>query len=825
MASITSQLVVRLIDQVSGPATAAGNALRRLVAQSNARGGAGLTALGQQLQTIQTRSQAVAQRATSAVATAAVPAAIGVAAAYQAALGYSRELNRATAIGELTEAQRRDVSRTAREIGASTQFTAAQAVAMQRVLIAAGRTAEQAQGMARPILNTALFGDTSPEIAADGVIAITSAYRMQMRTLAEAQAAATRVGDIVAKASNESRANFTDVLEGFKYAAPIANAAGWSMEQVAAAIGHMTNNGLRGNEAGVALRSMLVRMVRPTSDARQAMAELGLSFDQFFGRRKEFHLGNFSSGMRQAGHALSEAQRQQVGTAVARNAALPADQQRDLGQVLTEAMISALNIPEARVLDRQKIARAVQRYATSLAETVDPDALFKALQEAGVTPGQMSRIFDTRQGSRLMTLLGPEYAAILEKIMKEAQGASERGAARMEEGLYGAHKRIQSAIEAVVLSIADSGIADRIAETFTKIAAALREMSQTDPGTLRAIGYAMMGLAAAAPVGLALIGVAAVFKTVAAAAGLLAAVMAPVAVPILAVGAALAGLAVYAYRNWDGLTSFASSFASTIAEKFPNVAAAIGWVGTKLGELATWFDGLIGKSSASTEQWASWGRAAATAVSDAVDAVTGFATRMGTAFATGLAGIATKVDEVVTYVATLPQRMAAAVGQGAVSLYEAGARLMQSLLDGIKAKVAELMAYVQGIPGRIAGALGSIRIPGFGGGSASSGASQGPARASGGRVNAGTVYGVGERGREIFVPDSNGTVLGNRGRAGASGGSGSTGRASVTVSAPVTVTIQGNADKSTVERVFAEMERRLAASIRAAQADYGPSFT
>ncbi len=305
MATITSQLIVRLIDQISGPANAASAALRRLISQSNARGGAGLTAIQQQLSTINARAQTAARHATTAVATAAAPAAIGVAAAYRTALEYSRELNKATAIGELTEAQRRDVGRTAREIGASTQFTAAQAMAMQRTLIAAGRTVEQAQGMARPILNSALFGDVDPATAADGVVAITSAYRLQMRTIEEAQQQATRVGDILAKAANESRASFQDIMQGFKYAAPIANSTGWSMEQLAAAIAHMSNNGLRGDEAGVALRSMLVRMVKPTQEARQAMAELGLSFDQFFGRMRDFNINNFSRGMANAGHRLN----------------------------------------------------------------------------------------------------------------------------------------------------------------------------------------------------------------------------------------------------------------------------------------------------------------------------------------------------------------------------------------------------------------------------------------------------------------------------------------------------------------------------------------
>lgn len=806
MATLTSQLIVRLIDQVSGPASAASRALTRLIASSNQRGGTGISSLNQQLNAISTRAQELGNRASHAVATAAAPAAFGVAAAYRTALEFSKELNKATAIGELTEAQRRDVARTSREIGDSTQFSAAQAMAMQRALLAAGRTVEQAQGMARPIINAALFSDSDPFLVAKGITAISSAYRIQMRTVDEARREAERIGDLAAKASNLSQADFTDILQGFKYAAPFAHAAGWSMDQLAASVAHMANNGLRGDEAGTALRSMLVRMVKPTQDARQAMSELNLSFDDFFSGAKAFNLTNFSAGMANAGHRLNSRQQRRIADAVQRNSALPEDQQQDLAQVLTDSMIQALNIPQNRVQDRQKIARAVQRYAGSLNQGADPDALFKALTDAGVTPGQMARIFDARQGARLMTLLGPEYETLLKRLQAEYKGASERGAAQMERDLYGAHKRIQSAIEAMILSIAQSGVADRIVEIFNSISASLRSISQTDPGRLRAIGFGILALAAAAPVGLLLMGLAAVVKTMAAAFSLLAAASGPVGWAIIAIVAAFTALGVWAANNSAQITAFVQGFANAFNSRFPAAAAAVkavsdgvSWLLTKIGELF----GALGTSSSSLDTWASRGAIAASKVGDAIDAIAAIPGKISAAFGSLVSAASSKLDEIVAYLAALPGRMAAAIAAAGGALYEAGGRLIQSLIDGIKAKVNELMAYVQSIPGRISGAFSGIRVPGIGGGGG--GAPVAGARASGGSVMRGSSYLVGERGPEIFTPGQSGRIAANGSWGGGGGG--------------VQVTNTFNISGSDPEAIAREVQKGLAQAVRSASRD------
>ena len=62
--------------------------------------------------------------------------------------------------------------------------------------------------------------------------------------------------------------------ETLKYVGPIAAAAGLSLEQVGAASLVMAKNGIFASEAGVAMRSALVRMVRPTKPMLDALERL-----------------------------------------------------------------------------------------------------------------------------------------------------------------------------------------------------------------------------------------------------------------------------------------------------------------------------------------------------------------------------------------------------------------------------------------------------------------------------------------------------------------------------------------------------------------------
>lgn len=60
--------------------------------------------------------------------------------------------------------------------------------------------------------------------------------------------------DVLAAASSNSNTNVQMMGATFQYAAPVAGALGYSIEDVALAVGLMANAGIKGEKAGTALR-------------------------------------------------------------------------------------------------------------------------------------------------------------------------------------------------------------------------------------------------------------------------------------------------------------------------------------------------------------------------------------------------------------------------------------------------------------------------------------------------------------------------------------------------------------------------------------------
>ena len=74
--------------------------------------------------------------------------------------------------------------------------------------------------------------------------------------------------------------------ETFKYVAPVAGALGYSIEDTAVAIGLMANSGIKGSQAGTALRSTITRLAKPVGEAKDAVEELGISITNADGTMK-----------------------------------------------------------------------------------------------------------------------------------------------------------------------------------------------------------------------------------------------------------------------------------------------------------------------------------------------------------------------------------------------------------------------------------------------------------------------------------------------------------------------------------------------------------
>ena len=141
----------------------------------------------------------------------------------------------------------------AREMGAKTKFSASEAAsAMEYMAMAGWKTGDMLDGIEGIMMLAAASGEdlaTTSDIVTDALTAF---------GLTAADSA--HFADILAAASSNANTNVSMMGETFKYCAPVAGALGYSAEDVAAAIGLMANSGIKGSQAGTALRTMMTKL-------------------------------------------------------------------------------------------------------------------------------------------------------------------------------------------------------------------------------------------------------------------------------------------------------------------------------------------------------------------------------------------------------------------------------------------------------------------------------------------------------------------------------------------------------------------------------------
>ena len=141
----------------------------------------------------------------------------------------------------------------AQEIGATTLFTASQAAEALQYMALAGWNAEEMLAGIDGVINLAAASGENLGTVSDIVTDALTAFGLSASD-------AGHFVDVLAQASANSNTTVTMLGEAFKYAAPVAGALGYSVEDVAVATGLMADNGIKGSMAGTAMRTMFTSL-------------------------------------------------------------------------------------------------------------------------------------------------------------------------------------------------------------------------------------------------------------------------------------------------------------------------------------------------------------------------------------------------------------------------------------------------------------------------------------------------------------------------------------------------------------------------------------
>lgn len=203
--------------------------------------------------------------------------AAGLGAAVKTGMDFDAQMSRVGSIAGASAAELDKLRDSAIELGASTTKSAAEVAVGQESLAALGMTTNDILSAMPGIISAAEASGSDMAQTAEVVASSLNIWGLKAKE-------ASRVSDILAQTANQSGANIRDMQYALKYAGPPAAALGVSLEELSATIGLLTDQGIRGEQAGTTLRGGLLALLKPSDDAGKLMQTLGINLTDASGK-------------------------------------------------------------------------------------------------------------------------------------------------------------------------------------------------------------------------------------------------------------------------------------------------------------------------------------------------------------------------------------------------------------------------------------------------------------------------------------------------------------------------------------------------------------
>ena len=195
---------------------------------------------------------------------------------------FESAMSKVSAISGATGTDLEDLSDKAKEMGANTKFSASEAAeAFQYMAMAGWKTEDMLSGI-EGVLNLAAASGEDLATTSDIVTDALTAFGLTAADTA-------RFSNVLAAASSNANTNVSMMGETFKYAAPIAGALGYSIEDTAEAIGLMANSGIKGSQAGTTLRNIMTKLSGEIEICGEQLGEFTVQTTNSDGSMRDFN--------------------------------------------------------------------------------------------------------------------------------------------------------------------------------------------------------------------------------------------------------------------------------------------------------------------------------------------------------------------------------------------------------------------------------------------------------------------------------------------------------------------------------------------------------
>ena len=196
------------------------------------------------------------------------------------------------------------LKKTARDVGATTEFSATQSAEGLRFLAKAGYDVGFAMKALPSFVDLATASENDFARATDIASDVMGAFRLNVEDSDEKLKNLIRVNDVMSKAVNMANLDMEDLYETMKEAGPVAVDAGISLEKFSAIAAFIGGAGIKGSKGGTALKNAIINLTAPTPKAIKELKNLGIEvidagknlkdpiaiFEEF--RKKTENMGN-----------------------------------------------------------------------------------------------------------------------------------------------------------------------------------------------------------------------------------------------------------------------------------------------------------------------------------------------------------------------------------------------------------------------------------------------------------------------------------------------------------------------------------------------------
>lgn len=411
----------------------------------------------------------------------------------------------------------------ARQLGATTAFTANEVAQGQSFYAMAGFKPEQIQNAMKGTLSMSLAGDIDLATTADIGSNILTGFKLNSDEM-------NRVSDTLVATFTRSNTNLNMLGDTMKYVAPVASGLGVDLETAAVAAGKLGDAGIQGSMAGTSLRSILGRLAEPPKQAAEALEKLNIETRDTSGNLR--HLPDILTELDKKTQKMGTAQRAGLFKHIAG----------------TEAF-SALSV---------------------LTEQAGKGELQNMIADVKAARGEAQKIAETMSDN-------------LNGDLKNLTSAWENVGIQIFGGVDSPLRDIAKSITDIISKVGDWAKRNpELANTLTKIALALGVILAVG-GAIVLMLAAMLGPVAILKLSLSVLGIKGAGAFGLLAKGLKAVGMALFGIgkalltnPLFLAAAVIAGIAYAIYKNWDSVAAF---FKKLWADIVSACDAAWKWIG------------------------------------------------------------------------------------------------------------------------------------------------------------------------------------------------------------------------------------------------------